>query len=156
VTIVRQELQEFFKLPVQLLPQQQLTSRTMCPIRKRQKASMLLEQLRTLVPDSADGKVLALTVNDIEIEGGREPHWGVMGLANHIGGDACIVSTFRLAGKEERLQKVSLHELGHLMNLPHCTSGAAYCLMNDARGQGAVVDRTHKKLCQACRAQVKW
>jgi archaemetzincin len=156
VRMVRAAIQEFYQLPVRELPAQRHAAGTLCPVRQRHRAALVLAQLEALLPDSTDGKVIALTTKDVEVEDGRQPHWGVMGLANDIGGTACVVSTFRLAGKTERLRKVSLHEIGHLLHLPHCRSGNPSCLMQDARGRGAVVDRTRVLLCPDCRARVGW
>ncbi|WP_176133141.1 archaemetzincin [Hymenobacter sp. CRA2] len=156
VQLVQRVIGQFYGLPVRRLPTQRLAAAVQCPVRSRPRAAMVLEQLQALLPDSTNGKIIGLTTQDVEIKNRRQPHWGVMGLANDIGGDACVVSTFRLAGKTNRLRKVSLHEIGHLMNLPHCTAGTAYCFMNDARGRGAVVDRTQERLCPACRARMEW
>jgi archaemetzincin len=67
-----------------------------------------------------------------------------------------VVSTFRLGGRRDRLRKVSLHEIGHLLSLPHCQSGTASCLMQDARGRAATVDRTTETLCADCRVGLAW
>ncbi|RTQ52122.1 hypothetical protein EJV47_03600 [Hymenobacter gummosus] len=157
LTLVRRVLQDFYHRPVRLLPRQRHQAATRCPVRHRHRAAAVLTQLQALLPDSTDGKILALTVKDVEIENGpRQPHWGVMGLANHAGGNACIVSTFRLGGRSDRLRKVSLHEIGHLLSLPHCRSGTATCLMQDARGRATTVDQTREMLCADCRARLAW
>ncbi|GAB2951832.1 archaemetzincin family Zn-dependent metalloprotease [Hymenobacter coalescens] len=156
VRMVREAISAFYHVPVRLLPPQKLAATTYCPVRQRPRAALVLEQLTSLLPDTVDARTLALTVQDVEIESRPQPHWGVMGLANAIGGEACVVSTFRLAGRSDRLRKVSLHEIGHLMNLPHCRSGTPACLMNDAHGRGAVVDRARVLLCPACQARVAW
>ena len=50
-------------------------------------------------------------------------------------GKSCIVSTFRLRGKnrEEKLFKLALHELGHTQGLKHCPT--KNCFMRDAKGK---------------------
>ncbi|UOQ50971.1 hypothetical protein [Hymenobacter cellulosivorans] len=157
VQIVREAVQKFYGRPVHLLPTQHHTAATICRVRHRHRAAAVLEHLQLLLPDSTTGKILALTTKDVEIEDGtRRPHWGVMGLANHAGGNACVVSSFRLGGRTDRLRKVSLHEVGHLLSLPHCQSGTATCFMQDARGRAATVDRAREQLCRECRARLAW
>ncbi|UOQ70266.1 hypothetical protein [Hymenobacter cellulosilyticus] len=157
VSMVREAVQQFYGRRVHLLPTQHHTAATICPVRHRHRAAAVLEQLLPLLPDSTNGKILALTTKDVEIEDGkRRPHWGVMGLANYAGGQACIVSSFRLGGRIDRLRKVSLHEVGHLLSLPHCQSGTATCFMQDARGRAATIDRTREQLCPECQARLAW
>lgn len=157
VQMVRKAIERFYGRPVRLLPPQHFTAATRCPVRHRQRASLVLDELQKLLPDSTDGKILALTTQDVEIEDApRRPHWGVFGLANRAGGDACVVSTFRLGGRRDRLRKVSLHEIGHLLSLPHCASGELDCFMQDARGRVAPVDRAREWLCPGCRARLNW
>ena len=156
LTVVRRAIEQFCGRPVRLLPPQHHRVATRCPVRHRQRAGLVLPQLSQLLPDSTDGKILALTTQDVEIEEPpRRPHWGVMGLARRTEA-AGVVSTFRLGGRRDRLRKVSLHEIGHLLSLPHCQSGTVRCLMQDARGRAATVDRTAELLCAACRARLAW
>ncbi|RAK70718.1 hypothetical protein DLM85_01405 [Hymenobacter edaphi] len=155
--MVQRAIGAFYGRSVRLLPVQRHRPASLCPVRHRHRARLVLEQLQALLPDSTDGKILALTTRDVEIEEGpRRPHWGVFGLANELGGNAGVVSTFRLQGRADRLRKVSLHEIGHLLSLPHCRSGLATCVMQDARGRGATVDRTRARLCADCRARLAW
>lgn len=156
VQLVHKVIEDFYGRPVRLLPPQRHRAASLCPVRHRHRASRVLAQLHALLPDSTDGKVLALTTRDVEIEEPpRRPHWGVMGLANRAQAVG-VVSTFRLGGRSDRLRKVSLHEIGHLLSLPHCQSGTASCLMQDARGRAATVDRTTEMLCADCRAGLAW
>jgi archaemetzincin len=67
----------------------------------------------------------------------------------------------RNASKElfqERLAKVCLHEIGHNLGLPHCTSGDKRCFMNDAKGSIKEVDQEKLFLCEKCKKQLnhKW
>jgi archaemetzincin len=115
-----------------------------------------LHHLRKVVASNGTGynyKVLALTDKDIETEQGK--HWGVMGLA-FLGGDECVVSTYRLAGSKDRFKKVTLHETGHMLGIDHCKFGVPDCLMNDAKGRGATVDRAKIFLCKSCKKKMKF
>lgn len=160
VRTVEKAVADFYHLPVAVLPTQQLPASAMCPIRKRHRAAVILDSLSARLPATLEArtKTLALTVADIEVESPPDkPHWGVFGLARRVGGDACTTSTFRLgATRSDRLVKVSLHEVGHTLHLPHCTSGSVTCLMHDGEGKVATVDREEVMLCDACRARLRW
>ena len=60
-------------------------------------------------------------------------NWGIFGLGS-LSGKNCVVSTARFGNKHfDRLSKVSIHEVGHTLGIPHCNSDVN-CLMNDAKG----------------------
>ena len=160
VRTVEKAVTDFYHLPVAVLPMQQLPASAICPVRKRHRAAVILDSLSARLPATleAQTKILALTVADIEVESPPDkPHWGVFGLARRIGGDACIASTFRLgATRSDRLVKVCLHEVGHTLHLPHCSSGSVACLMHDGEGKVATVDREEVMLCDACSNKLCW
>lgn len=150
------ELEAFYEIEVVLVGKSKLPDDAYCATRKRYVAVKILSYLRSKnIADCTEYnyKILALTDKDIETEQGR--HWGVMGLAI-LGGDECVVSTFRLKGSEDRLKKVTLHETGHMLGINHCSSGTASCFMNDAKGKGATVDRARILLCGKCRSKMKF
>jgi archaemetzincin len=74
-----------------------------------------------------------------------------------LGGQACIVSTFRLnEGRSginvppkyiERIVKEAIHELGHTFNLRHCPEPA--CIMHYCRSEEDV-DQKSDELCRYC------
>ena len=77
--------------------------------------------------------------------------WGVFGLG-YMPGAACVVSTFRLPkGKPSymmRLKKISVHELGHNLGLPHCPMEG--CVMMDAAETIKTIDRVKLAFCEKC------
>ena len=160
VEAVKQAVATFYHLPVAVLPTEQLPKSAICPVRQRYRARAVLDYLAAHFPATPEArtKLLALTTADIEYEAPPEkPHWGVFGLANRVGGDECIASTFRLgASRTDRLIKVSLHEVGHMLHLPHCEAGMPRCLMNDGQGKVATVDAEDVCLCDTCRARLRW
>jgi archaemetzincin len=78
-----------------------------------------------------------------------------------LGGNACIVSTYRLntaAGgyphPEQaaiRVAKEAIHELGHTFSLRHCRDPA--CIMHYCRSE-ADVDRKSNEMCRYCRVML--
>jgi archaemetzincin len=73
-----------------------------------------------------------------------------------LGGQQAVISLHRLAGKNSRLQNVSVHEMGHLLGLKHCTGPKDNrCVMRDAEGSGAAVDRCSLDFCSACAKKLK-
>lgn len=100
--------------------------------RGRYRADSLINFLWT--KSSGENVIIGLTEKDISTTKGKEPDWGVMGLAYNPG-YSCVVSTYRLSKKNvrEQLYKLSLHELAHTQGLPHCRRDST-CYMSDANG----------------------
>jgi len=83
--------------------------------------------------------------------------WGVMGLG-YCPGNSCVISTFRIRHKDSatetlRLKKVSVHEFGHNLGLPHCPDKK--CVMTDAVESIATIDNAKLELCNKCKEQIK-
>ncbi len=132
----------------------------------RYRADSLLRFLRQQKPDSIR-TMLGFTSKDIstskrDSDGNiQKPEWkyadwGVFGLG-YLGGDACVVSTYRLKAKPEskfteRFLKVCLHEIGHNLGLTHCKSNQ--CLMRDAVEKLSTIDDESMELCGKCRAEI--
>ncbi len=127
--------------------------------------SMILFQKRSKA-DSID-YVLGVTSSDISTTKkdkygnilqpeSRYKDWGLFGLG-YVPGPSCIVSTYRL-GKSSakfpsRLVKISLHELGHNLGLPHCTYSEK-CVMRDAAETILTIDEVSELLCDHCKSQL--
>lgn len=82
--------------------------------------------------------------------------WGIMGLA-YCPGRSCIVSTFRIQNNDKalyfnRLKKVTVHEFGHNLGLPHCPDES--CVMTDAVESIATVDKAKLALCKKCSEKI--
>lgn len=83
--------------------------------------------------------------------------WGIYGLG-FCPGNSCIVSTYRLhkgTSKENfimRLKKISCHELGHNLGLPHCPNKD--CIMQDAAETIKTIDKISLHLCNDCRKKI--
>ena len=122
--------------------------------RNRYRASVLLDSI-----DSYKGfdKIIGITSKDISTTKNNIYDWGIMGLANSPG-SSCIISTFRIKTSNkvlfnDRFIKVALHELGHMMGLPHCTFSNT-CFMEAAEGTIKSVDRETRYLCSNCKKLV--
>jgi archaemetzincin len=152
--IAKRNIEKFYGIDVIITDKSELPGEAWCDVRKRYVASDILHNLKGKdIAGSAayNYKVLALTDKDVETENGR--HWGVMGLA-FLGGDQCVVSTYRMKGMGDRFQKVTLHEVGHMLDIDHCKFNEPSCFMNDAKGKGSTVDRANIYLCDGCRAKM--
>lgn len=144
-------------LTVVVLPEKPLPKSAWYKPRERYKADRLLDALEAGKPVSCD-RVVGLTARDISVTNDEGNDWGIFGLGQ-LGGDVCVVSTFRLrAGQADekmfhaRLVKVVNHELGHTLGLDHCPEKG--CLMQDAGGRIATVDGESGKPCNACAARL--
>ena len=140
------------EIPVTVLSGEKLPEEAYYPPRKRYRAEKLLGYLRSRKAGN-NGKIIGLTFVDISTTKGKYPDWGIFGLGS-IGGQPCVVSTFRLKGKAtkellaERLVKVVNHEVGHTLGLVHCSTKG--CLMEAAKGKISTVDNGSGLLCKSC------
>lgn len=156
---LRQSIQAFYRLPVEVLPMQAIPVAAWYAPRQRYKADSLLVFQHGMA--TSGGTIVGLLHHDISTRNNDNPDWGVFGLG-YCPGSACVISTWRLKRassskqqSQERLTKVVLHELGHNLGIPHCTSDQPTCLMNDAKGTMAQVDNEQLRLCGQCKQRIK-
>jgi len=115
------------------------------------------EASKIIVKFNSNNNILLLTNVDIAHFNKKKniPEYGIIGLGFRPG-KTCVVSTFRIkkgvSEKKmmERLEKVSIHEVGHNLGLDHCDYDRE-CLMNDARGTVKQIDKERVWLCNNCR-----
>jgi len=128
----------------------------------RYRADTLLIDLLKNRPGSID-YILGITSKDISttkrdsngnIKTPRSKYidWGIFGLG-YKPGKSCIISTHRLRTANtnlyiSRIQKISVHEIGHNMALNHCEVDK--CVMNDAVETIKTVDSESYELCEKC------
>jgi archaemetzincin len=154
---LQQQVAAFYQCRINILPVHPLPKLAYYAPRKRYKADSLLAYQQQMANNQI---IIGLTHQDISTSNGTIPDWGVFGLG-YCPGQACVISTWRLQRAshsrlqlEQRLHKVVLHELGHNLGLPHCTSNHPTCLMNDAKGTMAQVDRERLWLCRVCKQRL--
>lgn len=150
---VSNSIAELYKLKSTILPEFQPPDSAYVWERDRYDANDLLSFLYDRT-DTRFTKVLGVTSADIGVDRDGERASGIMGIAD-LGDRTAIVSLHRLAYggadvslQTKRLVRVANHELGHLLGLPHCNH--VRCLMQDAHGVVATVDRSTGKPCVNC------
>jgi len=155
-------IHEFYNVQTIILPFKSHDTSTFTNVKSpRYRADKIIQLQKKDLPDSLD-YIIGLTEKDISTskkENGKvkEPafkyeDWGIMGLA-YCPGTSCIVSTFRIQHKNKavhfmRLKKVTVHEFGHNLGLPHCPDKK--CVMTDAVESIATIDNAQLKLCENC------
>lgn len=123
--------------------------------RRRWRAERLLDFLTPLLPDDCH-RILGMTTQDISTTKGEHEDWGILGLAN-MPGTAAVISFYRCRRRVadvpplERLGRVAIHEIGHTLGLPHCSTFG--CYMEDAAGTVETIDR-ETFLCDVCRERL--
>lgn len=155
--LVREALEQFYSLPVRILPPIELPHGIDYKPGPRYRAEKLIDFLTVKLP--SDGyRILGLTAVDISAVKGKIADWGVIGVAE-ASGKACVISSYRckMGARDQlqariRLAKVAVHEIGHTFGLDHCSTVG--CLMQDARGHVSTCDGEFD-LCARCRSQLK-
>ena len=154
ILLVKKSVKTFYGYDCEVLPPKKITNDMLSPVKKRIDANKALRN------NLSFNNLIIITEKDICHNKNKDnPEWGIFGLGLRPG-KTCIVSTFRLhqnVSKQktyERLEKVSLHEIGHNLGLEHCTNNKE-CMMNDANGTIQQVDNEKVWFCEKCMKQIK-
>ena len=162
-------IDSFYSLETQLLPSKELPKIAFTRIKSpRYRADSIISIQNRNIPKNVS-YVLGLTNEDISVtkndEKGKilEPKWkycdfGIMGLAYRPGKSA-IVSKFRIKSKSHkiemiRLRKVTVHEFGHNLGLPHCPNKK--CVMTSAAEKLTTIDNEKLALCMTCKKIINY
>lgn len=153
LAVVKQGLEKAYGVTVATLPAEPLPQDAWYAPRQRYRADKLLDHLADHRP-AGNRIVIGITAKDISVTKDQHEDWGIFGLGQ-LDGSVCVVSTFRLGARgadeaklRERLRKVAIHEVGHVMGLEHCSGGG--CVMADAEGSIATVDVETGTFCPSC------
>lgn len=167
INLVSDILKTTYKTEVIILNKKELPKSAFVTIKSpRYRADSLLKDLLRIRPDSID-YVIGITAKDISttkrIANGaiKKPEskytdWGIFGLG-YRPGKSCVISTFRLQNTDSetfysRVQKISIHEIGHNLGLKHCDTDK--CVMQDAVETINTVDSVGFELCALCFKQI--
>ena len=151
--VIAAHVSGYLNLAAETLPPRTIPPDTLDPGRLQYNAASLIQAIEA-IPLKNYFKVIALFDVDLFIP-----------LFTHVFGEArqngrvAIVSLFRLESHAdgssppsdrvlERVAKIALHELGHLLNLLHCDDDR--CLMHFSGGVDTL-DQTTFNFCRYCR-----
>ncbi|MBI5543824.1 MAG: hypothetical protein HY901_08060 [Deltaproteobacteria bacterium] len=141
-----------FAVRVRREPARALPPEAWNPSRKRWRAEKILEAIAREHYEPA-WKTVAITAAEIGTTRGEVPDRRVDGLAE-VGGAICVISTWsdeRLSETSEvlhsRVERLVVHELGHVLGLAHCPSPG--CVMRDGRSR--VPPAQGSDFCDRCR-----
>jgi archaemetzincin len=165
---VSRVLRREYNADIVLLPVQPIPQHTFVNIKSpRYRADKLIRHLSEVRPDSID-YLLGITSHDISttktnaLGFTKEPvekykDFGIFGLG-YMPGSSCVMSTFRTRKTSPknfvlRMKKISVHEVGHNLGLPHCDS--EMCVMRDAVESISTVDNVSQHLCEKCKLKIK-
>lgn len=155
--VVKKGLEEAFGCKVEILPPRPLPKEAWYAPRSRYRAEKLLLTLNQET-DKKYPIVLGITTKDISTTKQEHEDWGIFGLGE-VAGRSCVVSTFRLGARgaeghqrNERLRKIAVHEVGHVVGLDHCPEPG--CVMQDAESSIATVDAETGKFCDTCKSNL--
>jgi archaemetzincin len=154
INFVKERIISFYGFNCVIEKRITLTDDILASSKKRYEASKILAKY------NSNKNLLLLTSVDIAHFNRKKniAEYGIIGLG-YRPGKTCVVSTFRIKRNVsekkmmERLEKVSIHEVGHNLGLDHCTNDKK-CLMNDVNGTVTQIDFEKVWLCDKCSKQI--
>lgn len=150
---MQQELESFYHVETRVVTEQNISKLAWDSKYHRYSAGEILDYQLNRYPDNF---TVAITSKDIAItKRDKTGHvdWGVLGLSL-VGKQVAVVSVYRTKHNKQRAVKVLLHEFGHGLGLPHCTSGKP-CMMRAANGKASNMDKQPKALCINCKIKLR-
>jgi len=153
VSFVKSSIEDFYGFKCKVLSKVEVSDDILSKSKKRCDANKILTKFKT------DSNIVLITERDICQKRGKVDEYGIIGLG-FCPGKVCVISTCRIKNKVtkksffNRLKKVTLHEMGHNLGIPHC-SNSDKCLMNDARGTVKTIDKENLFICDKCVKKIK-
>ena len=156
VLLSSNELQNFYHYNVIVLSQDVIPNNIKLQTSGKYNANKILKFLGEKY-GYLDGKIVGITNVNIStkrtINNVTYNDWSILGFGV-INGQSCIISTKNMiTNHQDRLSKVTIHEVGHTLGLSHCDFDPK-CLMNDAKGKASKVDSEDKVMCEQCRLKI--
>lgn len=147
--VVAANLLALMALPTDIQAMQPIPEAAYMPTRRQYDAVRIIEALAAGQPSAPVS--LGLTAVDL----GTPILTYVFG-ESQLGGCIALVSLYRLGGVSEertlqRLAKVSLHEIGHVLGLGHCWK--PHCLMRSPRNTDHL-DEMELDFCDSCSFEI--
>jgi len=153
VSFVKSSIEDFYGFKCEVLSKVEVSDDILSKSKKRCDANKILTKFKT------DSNIVLVTERDICQKRGKVGEYGIIGLG-FCPGKVCVISTCRIKNKVtkksffDRLKKVTLHEMGHNLGIPHC-SNSDRCLMNDAKGTVKTIDKEDLFICDKCVKKIK-
>jgi archaemetzincin len=158
VDAVARRIEQTFAVDLVVLPVKPLPEVALYRPRMRFRGERVLEWLEVEKPEQAS-TILGLMSSDLSVTKGEVYDWGVMGVASPAR-SAGVVSSYRMGPYRastrlvtQRACQVAVHEMAHSLGVAHCPMPR--CIMNDAHGGIATVDRSSGEFCQDCRRELE-
>ena len=150
INSVKISVKNFYGLECVVLPKSSISVDILSKTKRRLDARKILNKYN--LPNH---HILILTQKDIALN-----EYGIFGLG-YKPGKVSVVSTFRFSKNVkknivlERLNKISLHELGHNFGLHHCQNVDYSCFMKSAKHTIKTIDKEKLILCSECKRKIK-
>jgi len=163
ISYIVNNIESYYNCTCKLLNPIQIPSNCITTVKtERYRADSIIRYLVSIKPESVD-YILGLTNENIsntkrDLNGKvkyPESYFcdiSIFGLG-FCPGKSCVVSSFNFKNAninlvKARLQKITIHELGHNFGLPHCKN--ENCVIQDAGETVKILDESDTKLCQKC------
>lgn len=143
VETVRAALTDVFKARVSVLAPTSIPSRAWYAPRRRWLAEAFVDRS----PNQRDLRTFYVTSEDISRPAHGQANYGILGYTNVN----AVVSSYRTHGDMNLLHKVAVHEMGHVLGLPHCQD--ARCVMQDLNGKASTISGS-EGFCPACKRKI--
>jgi archaemetzincin len=155
LVLIKNKIETFYGFKCSFEPKIYFTKDLLSKSKKRYDALKILKNFKS------PKNILIITEKDIvhKNEERNIDEWGIIGLGFRPG-TVCVVSTYRIKNNvtknkfNDRLLKVSLHEIGHNLGIDHCNNDSK-CLMSAANGKVSRIDSEKFYICDKCRKQIK-
>lgn len=160
IAMVKKAIEDFYGFDVMILEAIELPADAWYAPTERYRAKKLLDNLLEKRPSDID-KIIGFTNRDISARIGQHKDYYITS-KSYRNGAAGVISTYRIkkyaeSGKQfyERLEKVSLREVGKTLGLSTCEN-SDHCLMRPLNGSSKALNKAETRLCDECSKRLGW